>query len=224
MSARTVPTTKKTSRERFVRAARHRFASQGYAATTTRQIVADAGSSMGNLYFYFRDKEGILQAVLDEATCEAARTVDEAIARVPPGPAQLAIAVITGVESLLAERELARIVFVEAPRSGLRAEAMAPFADRVQRFFAAAPGLLDGLAPDIAAGAWIGAIWQAVEGQLDATPELVARDLGRDLARWNLRATGLPPAIVETALHDANAALATRATFSALDTNDKETR
>lgn len=115
MSARTVPTTKKTSRERFVRAARHRFASQGYAATTTRQIVADAGSSMGNLYFYFRDKEGILQAVLDEATCEAARTVDEAIARVPPGPAQLAIAVITGVESLLAERELARIVFVEAP-------------------------------------------------------------------------------------------------------------
>lgn len=206
--ARTAPTAPKTSRERFIRAARHRFASQGYAATTTRQIVADAGSSMGNLYFYFRDKEGILRAVLEDATREAARAVDAAIARVPAGPAQLAIAVITGVESLLAERELARIVFVEAPRSGLRAEAVAPFASRVQRFFEATPDLLDGIAPSIAASAWTGALWQAVEDQLDATPEPVPRDLGRALARWNLRAAGLPPETVARALHDADAALA----------------
>lgn len=68
--------------------------------------------------------------------------------------------------------------------------------------------LLDGLAPTIAASAWVGAIWQAVEGQLDATPEPVPRDLGRDLARWNLRATGLTPDIVDRALEDADATLA----------------
>jgi AcrR family transcriptional regulator len=209
MSPRTASAAGKPNRERFIRAARHRFATQGYAATTTREIVADAESSMGNLYFYFKDKEGILRAVLDEATREAARTVDAAIARVPPGPAQLAIAVIAGVESLLTEPELARIVFTEAPRSGLRADAIAPFAGRVQRYFAAAPDLLDGPAPDIAAAAWVGAIWQAVENQLDATPEPVPRELGRHLARWNLRATGLPPATIESALRDADAALVT---------------
>ena len=207
MPNRTAPTTAKPNRERFIRAASHRFATQGYAATTTREIVADAESSMGNLYFYFKDKEGILRAVLDEATREAARTIDEAIGRVAPGPAQLAIAVIVGVESLLAEPELARIVFVEAPRSGLRAEAIAPFSDRVQRFFESAPDLVEGVAPGIAAGAWVGAIWQAVEGQLDATPGPVPRDLGRDLARWNLRATGLSADIVDRALQDAMAVL-----------------
>lgn len=215
MPTRPQPVAGKPNRERFIAAARHRFATQGYAVTTTREIVADAGSSMGNLYFYFRDKEDILRAVLEDATGEAARTIDEAISRVPPGPAQLAIAVITGVESLLAESELARIVFTEAPRSGLRAEAIAPFADRVQRFFATAPDLLDGLAPDVAAHAWVGAIWQAVEGQLDATPEPVPRDLGRGLARWNLRATGLPPGTVERALQDAETALASTATVTA---------
>ena len=200
MPTRPQPVAGKPNRERFIAAARHRFATQGYAVTTTREIVADAGSSMGNLYFYFRDKEDILRAVLEDATGEAA---------------QLAIAVITGVESLLAESELARIVFTEAPRSGLRAEAIAPFADRVQRFFATAPDLLDGLAPDVAAHAWVGAIWQAVEGQLDATPEPVPRDLGRGLARWNLRATGLPPGTVERALQDAETALASTATVTA---------
>lgn len=202
------PTTAvKTSRERFIEAARHHFATQGYAATTTREIVADAGSSMGNLYFYFRDKEDILRAVLEDISREASHTIDEAIARVAPGPAQLAIAVITGVEALLAEPELARIVFIEAPRSGLRAEVMATFADRVQRFFAANPDLFDGPAPGIAASAWVGAIWQAVETQLDSTPEPVPRALGRDLARWNLRATGLPSDLVDRALHEADAAL-----------------
>lgn len=204
----TKPPAGKPNRERFIRAARHRFATQGYAATTTREIVADAESSMGNLYFYFKDKEGVLRAVLQEATQEAARTIDAAIARATPGPAQLAIAVITGVESLLVEPELARIVFTEAPRSGLRAEAIAPFADRVQRFFAANPDLLGGLASNIAASAWVGAIWQAVEDQLDATPEPVPRDLGRDLACWNLRAIGLPPTVVDRALQDAASTLA----------------
>jgi AcrR family transcriptional regulator len=224
MPSRSTPTIEQgqsASRDRLLDAARHLFAAQGYRATTTREIVAAANGSMGNLYFHFSDKEGMLQAVLEAATREAAHKVDAALGHVSPGPAQLVIAVVVGVESLLAETDLARIVFVEAPQSGLRATVMAPFSERVRRFFEARPDLLDGLPSEVAAAAWVGALWQAVERQLDATQPLAGRDLGRALARWNLRALGLSPAIVDNALREADIVLNNGSTGNRIEHTDR---
>lgn len=203
MAYRKTPLTERrrdASRTRFLFAARALFADRGYGATTTRAIVEEAGGSMGNLYFYFPDKEAILRTLVEDAVDDAARAVDEAIARVPAGPPQLAVAVLVGVETMLARTDLARIIFVEAPRSGLRAEAIAHFAARVRRHFAARPAAAGSLPPDLAAAAWVGALWQTVEQALTGDAALDARALGLGLARWNLRATGLPVAVVEEAV------------------------
>src|SRR5688572_6335992 len=41
------------ARQKLLRAAQELFSSHGYEATTIQQIVRRAGTSVGNLYFYF---------------------------------------------------------------------------------------------------------------------------------------------------------------------------
>lgn len=54
-------------RERLLEAAVTLFATRGYAATSTREIVAAAGVTKPVLYYYFRSKEGIFRAIFEDA-------------------------------------------------------------------------------------------------------------------------------------------------------------
>lgn len=53
------------ARDRLLAAAIRLFALQGFAGTTTRQIVAEAGSSLSMLKLHFDSKDGIYQAAVD---------------------------------------------------------------------------------------------------------------------------------------------------------------
>jgi AcrR family transcriptional regulator len=55
-----------TGRRRVLDAAAERFVSQGYAATTLRQIAAAAGLKAGSIYHHFDSKESLFIAVLDD--------------------------------------------------------------------------------------------------------------------------------------------------------------
>ncbi|HEY71183.1 MAG TPA: TetR/AcrR family transcriptional regulator [Anaerolineae bacterium] len=52
------------SRERIIRAARQLFAERGYFKCKVSDIAQRAEMSQGNVYWYFRSKEELLQAVL----------------------------------------------------------------------------------------------------------------------------------------------------------------
>jgi AcrR family transcriptional regulator len=54
------------SRRAVLDAALRLFASQGYRATTMREIADQAGVSTGNVYHHFPDKERIFRELLDE--------------------------------------------------------------------------------------------------------------------------------------------------------------
>lgn len=54
------------SRERILEAALQLFSSQGYRATSVRDIAAGAGVSTGNVYHHFPDKERIYLTLLDQ--------------------------------------------------------------------------------------------------------------------------------------------------------------
>lgn len=54
------------SRTRILAAARKLFAQKGYEATTMQQVVREAGTSIGNAYFYFENKEGLVKALVEE--------------------------------------------------------------------------------------------------------------------------------------------------------------
>jgi AcrR family transcriptional regulator len=56
-----------TTRQRILRAAARRFADCGYAAASVQHIVGEARVSKPALYYYFRDKAGLFQALVNEA-------------------------------------------------------------------------------------------------------------------------------------------------------------
>jgi AcrR family transcriptional regulator len=57
-------------------AARHRFAHDGYTATTVRDIADDAGVNVALINRYFESKEGLFGACLTAAVDELRRTAD----------------------------------------------------------------------------------------------------------------------------------------------------
>jgi len=68
------------TRQLLLDAARRRFASDGYAAATVRDIADDAGVNVALISRYFTSKEGLFQACLVGAVDELGRTVAEDLA------------------------------------------------------------------------------------------------------------------------------------------------
>jgi AcrR family transcriptional regulator len=65
------------TREALVSAARELFGAQGYAATSTEEIVERAGVTKGALYHHFADKEALFRVVFEQVQREVS---DEAVA------------------------------------------------------------------------------------------------------------------------------------------------
>ncbi|MBM2622749.1 helix-turn-helix transcriptional regulator [Actinoplanes sp. LDG1-06] len=73
----TTPTRRRDAtrtRQLLLEAARHRFASDGYAATTVRDIADDAGVNVALISRYFSSKEGLFEACLTSAVEDMRRT------------------------------------------------------------------------------------------------------------------------------------------------------
>src|SRR5512135_427678 len=73
-------------RQRLLSGATELFASKGYAATTVREIVEQAGVTKPVLYYYFGSKEGIYLDLMREPFSKFAALVEEAILQ--PGSAR----------------------------------------------------------------------------------------------------------------------------------------
>ncbi|GAA3163585.1 TetR family transcriptional regulator [Nonomuraea salmonea] len=66
------------TRQRLLDAALKRFAHDGYAATTVRDITDDAGVNVALVNRYFQSKEGLFEACLEAASEELRRIADHA--------------------------------------------------------------------------------------------------------------------------------------------------
>ncbi len=69
----------RSAKIRLIDCARHRFGRDGYAATPTEAIIADAGVRRGALYHHFTDKAALFAAVHAELADEAMVAVETSI-------------------------------------------------------------------------------------------------------------------------------------------------
>jgi AcrR family transcriptional regulator len=67
------------TRQLLLRSARQRFARDGYAATTVREIAADAGVNVALINRYFESKEGLFEECLSLAADQLARGERESV-------------------------------------------------------------------------------------------------------------------------------------------------
>ena len=56
----------KETKERLIESARAEFSEKGYTKASLRKICADAGVTTGALYFFFKDKEDLFSAIVEQ--------------------------------------------------------------------------------------------------------------------------------------------------------------
>jgi AcrR family transcriptional regulator len=105
--------TLRTRRAILVRA-RYLFATKGYAATGTEEIISKLGITRGALYHQFNDKLGVFKAVIAEAYGEITGYIRSKIQPLDNNWEQLVIGCQAFLE-IAQQEELRRLVFIEAP-------------------------------------------------------------------------------------------------------------
>jgi len=105
--------------------ARHLFATKGYAATGTEEIISELGITRGALYHQFNDKLGVFKAVIAEAYSEITDYIRTQIQPLDDNWKQLVVGCQAFLE-IAQQEELRRLVFIEAP-AVLAADTLAEF-------------------------------------------------------------------------------------------------
>lgn len=190
-------------RLRLLTAAGELFVAQGYEGTSLQQIVKAAGTSVGNCYFYFPNKEAILFAIGEQLRVEVASEIDDAIAAIEMGPKRFAVAVYAGVIATIKRAPIAKVALIDTAFPSLRELTMEMFAGRARRAFTEAPELFVGwpeATPDLSAAAWHGSVYYVLEGVLSGRIHEVPAQVARFAVRWNLQSLGLSPSVVSEAL------------------------
>ncbi len=153
------------TRQRIMEAAFRVFVRKGFKGTSNREIAREAGISPGLIYWYFRNKEELFQAVVEaKSFAFPLQQMAQAMRDAPPreflsrivelgtalaqDPAMIAAMRLLLPEAIRNER-VRRVFVTRAIRPGLRA---------VAGYLAAqqAKGLLRPLDPAIGAQLWIG--------------------------------------------------------------------
>jgi AcrR family transcriptional regulator len=102
------------TRQHILSSALRHFANNGYAAASVQRIVGDARVSKPSLYYYFPDKAGLFQALVDEAHDDRYRLMQNAAARGRRLKDKLVEILAALFDHLRRNRELMRISFATA--------------------------------------------------------------------------------------------------------------
>jgi len=102
------------TRQHILQAALKSFADCGYAATSVQEIVDAAQVSKPALYYYFKDKADLFQALVDRAHDERYELMQDAAARGRTVAEKLEEMVAAVFEFSLRNRELMRLAFATA--------------------------------------------------------------------------------------------------------------
>ena len=103
------------TRRALLDTARATFAAQGYVAASTEEIVRQAGVTRGALYYHFRDKAALFEAVFDEVRGEYLAALRTAMAAAEGDAWQR---LMTGVDLFLGgilDPTVQRIVYIDGP-------------------------------------------------------------------------------------------------------------
>ena len=101
-----------SARGRLLDAAIVRFATQGYAATSIREIVEAAGVTKPALYYHFQSKEGIYRAILDAVADTMESTLAAAVSG--PGPVRARVERLFLAMYAVFEREKPAVRFLNS--------------------------------------------------------------------------------------------------------------
>jgi len=158
-----------STKARILDAALSTFSRKGYHDTRLDDIVDESETSKGAIYFHFANKERLFLALVDQFADLLERRVLEAIEEKAEGMARVQIALETVLDTFGRYRRPAKILLVQAVGLGSvfeskRAEVTDRFARLIETYLceAIAVGDIEATDTEIAAYAWMGAIYGIV--------------------------------------------------------------
>ena len=201
---------KEARRRKLLGAAIRLFGRKGFHATTVPMIVRAAHSSIGSFYFYFRNKDDVFAAALQDLGERISSALNRALRA---ADADVLVQMRTAVKALVAflaeNSEEARILIVESSGLGKRAEdirrqVIASHTRSMEQALRAMANRLPPLDAAVAASCWVGAVHEAVYRWLERRAEdrVPAGRLAETIARFNLNGIGAPASIWEEQGHD----------------------
>jgi AcrR family transcriptional regulator len=187
-------------RTQLIAAARALFTEQGYDETTMQNVVRKAGTSIGNCYFYFSNKEALLQVVIQDIISDIWTSADQALQNVPSGIKKLAFIFYQSITMMLENEATGRLMLMALSLPSVRNAVFLDYRKRVRHLIDDNPGLFVDEDVDFKINAAQGAAIALIEMILLDDMEYEPSKIGYFLARWNLQAIGLPQNAVEDAL------------------------
>ena len=159
----------KNTRERILDAALNIFSNKGYHETRVDEIVEEANTSKGSIYFHFPNKEKLFIALVDQFADLLERRVNEAISREEEGMQRVRVALTEVLETFGRYRRPAKILLVQAVGLGnvfekKRMEVHERFANLIRTYLdeAVSVGDIEPVDTEVVAHAWMGAIYNVV--------------------------------------------------------------
>jgi TetR/AcrR family fatty acid metabolism transcriptional regulator len=162
-------TESKPTRERILDAAMNIFSAKGFHDTKLDEIVAEANTSKGSIYFHFPNKEKLFIALVDQFADLIERRVNEAIEQETQGMKRVQVALEAVLDTFSKYRRPAKLLLVQAVGLGTvfekkRLEVNDRFALLIQTYLdeAVEMGEIQAVNTHIVAHAWMGAIYNVV--------------------------------------------------------------
>ena len=158
-----------STRERILDAALNIFSAKGFHDTKLDEIVAEASTSKGSIYFHFPNKEKLFIALVDQFADVIERRAKEAIEFEAQGIRRVQVALEAVLETFGKYRRPAKLLLVQAVGLGTvferkRMEVNDRFALLIKTYLdeAVADGSIAPVNTHIVAHAWMGAIYSVV--------------------------------------------------------------
>ena len=187
---------------KIVSVAQKLFASKGVAGTTVQDIVSAAGTSIGNFYFYFENKEELINEIVGGSLQDAYQMAESLMPKVPAGPARLAVIVFCNAKVLVGHDSKVLPILRQTGANIVAEYVMTRNAEFLQ-------GHLRSNFPDIAedqytliSEAWTG-VGRAAIVSVISKAELTSSESEKMVVfmlRYNLRALRVPDAEIESAI------------------------
>jgi AcrR family transcriptional regulator len=174
-----------------------------------RQIADSAGTSIGNLYFYFASKDELLGTLFRETRLTIWGWVDDVSKRFPPGPLRIAIALCANFLRLSqSDSDLMRIYILRGASHTLTRQVVSEHEAHWRQLWTENFPDYPRDQVDLAVCSTMGASRRAIDETIWGTLPGDPMNTALFLVRWTLRAAGVSDAEIENAVGSAKEVIA----------------
>ncbi|MCB1052135.1 MAG: TetR/AcrR family transcriptional regulator [Acidobacteria bacterium] len=177
-------------KQQILLAARILFTEKGFEQTSVQDVVRRAGSSTGNLYFYFPNKEALLQGVTREIMWEIRENAERLLPLAQDGWQQLAYSLWALVQGLYQNAGMARTILNPFSHATIREETLAFYRQAMLHLLESHPDWAPQLDPQWVTLAFQGGLAMIFEKVLFEDLSNQPESVWRFIVLWNFRALG----------------------------------